>query len=117
MSDEEWSKALEGIPSHIGYQSKYKSFPGNTSRQWSHFNDHCFTGLRFLLFSLHQSSISACLRILTRTALTIALCMCLVFHQKERHKILRHQLQVMYFLPTIVAMIHFAVAMTALRFY
>ena len=34
---------------------------------------------------------------------------------KERHKILRHQLQVMYFLPTIVAMIHFAVAMTALR--
>ena len=26
MSDEEWSKALEGIPSHIGYQSKYKVF-------------------------------------------------------------------------------------------
>ena len=82
MSDEEWSKALEGIPSHIGYQSKYKVFQETRQGNGLILMITVLLGSVFFI-SLHQSSISACLRILTRTALTIALCMCLVFHQKN----------------------------------
>lgn len=114
MSDEEWSKALEGIPSHIGYQSKYKVFQETRQGNGLILMITVLLGSVFFIFSASIIYFRLFADLDKDGAYHRSLHV-LGVSPKERHKILRYQLQVMYFLPTIVAMIHFAVAMTALR--
>lgn len=96
MSDEEWSKALEGIPSHIGYQSKYKVFQETRQGNGLILMITVLLGSVFFIFSASIIYFRLFADLDKDGAYHRSLHV-LGVSPKERHKILRHQLQVMYF--------------------
>jgi putative ABC transport system permease protein len=113
-TEEEWSKAVEGIPDQVMYDSKYQVFQETRQGNGIILMITVLLGSVFFIFSASIIYFRLFADLDKDGAYHRSLHI-LGVSPKERHQILRRQLQVMYFLPTIVAMLHFSVAMIALR--
>lgn len=113
-TDEEWSEAAKDIPMRTSYTSKYQVFQENRQGNGIILMITVLLGSVFFIFSASIIYFRLFADLDKDGAYHRSLHI-LGVSPKERHNVLRRQLQVMYFLPTVVAMIHFAVAMTALR--
>lgn len=113
-TDEEWSEAAKDIPVRTFYTSKYQVFQENRQGNGIILMITVLLGSVFFIFSASIIYFRLFADLDKDGAYHRSLHI-LGVSPKERHNVLRRQLQVMYFLPTVVAMIHFAVAMTALR--
>ncbi|MEO2551307.1 ABC transporter permease [Enterococcus casseliflavus] len=113
-TDEEWTEATKDIPVRTFYTSKYQVFQENRQGNGIILMITVLLGSVFFIFSASIIYFRLFADLDKDGAYHRSLHI-LGVSPKERHNVLRRQLQVMYFLPTVVAMIHFAVAMTALR--
>ncbi|MGJ0996378.1 ABC transporter permease [Enterococcus casseliflavus] len=113
-TDEEWTEATKDIPVRTFYTSKYQVFQENRQGNGIILMITVLLGSVFFIFSASIIYFRLFADLYKDGAYHRSLHI-LGVSPKERHNVLRRQLQVMYFLPTVVAMIHFAVAMTALR--
>lgn len=113
-TDEEWTEATKDIPVRTFYTSKYQVFQENRQGNGIILMITVLLGSVFFIFSASIIYFRLFADLDKDGAYHRSLHI-LGVSPKERHNVLKRQLQVMYFLPTVVAMIHFAVAMTALR--
>lgn len=113
-TDEEWTEATKDIPVRTFYTSKYQVFQENRQGNGIILMITVLLGSVFFIFSASIIYFRLFADLDKDGAYHRSLHI-LSVSPKERHNVLKRQLQVMYFLPTVVAMIHFAVAMTALR--
>ncbi|MBE9906599.1 ABC transporter permease [Enterococcus casseliflavus] len=113
-TDEEWTEATKDIPVRTFYTSKYQVFQENRQGNGIILMITVLLGSVFFIFSASIIYFRLFADLDKDGAYHRSLHI-LGVSPNERHNVLRRQLQVMYFLPTVVAMIHFAVAMTALR--
>ncbi|OTN76121.1 hypothetical protein A5886_001198 [Enterococcus sp. 8G7_MSG3316] len=114
MTDEDWAEATLDIPPYFMYDSKFQVFQENRQGNGIILMITVLLGAVFFIFSASivyfrlfadldkDGAYHRSLHVLGVTP-------------KERHQVIRRQIQVMYFLPTLIALIHFAVAMAALR--
>lgn len=114
MTDEDWAEATADISPYVTYESKYRTFQENRQGNGIILMITILLGAVFFIFSASivyfrlfadldkDGAYHRSLHILGVTP-------------KERHTVIRRQLQVMYFLPTLIALLHFVVAMAALN--
>lgn len=113
-SEADWEDATKDLPPYLHYSSKYQVFQENRQGNGIILMITVLLGSVFFIFSASIIYFRLFADLDKDGAYHRSLHI-LGVSRKERHNVLRRQLQVMYFLPTVVAMIHFAVAMTALR--
>lgn len=114
MKDKEWAEATADIPPYIMYESKFRTFQENRQGNGIILMITVLLGAVFFIFSASIVYFRLFADLDKDRAYHRSLHV-LGVTSKERHGVIRRQLQVMYFLPTIVALLHFAVAMAALR--